>query len=160
MYSLLKKEISSFLSSFIGYITIIVFLLVNGLFLFVFPTQFNVFDLGYANIDGLFLMAPFVFLFLIPAITMRLFAEEKSVGTIETLLTKPLSDFEIVFAKYLAGVFLVFIALLPTLIYFATVYFLGLPIGNIDLGGMWGSYLGLLFLGSAFVAIGLFSSSV
>jgi len=160
MYSLLKKEINSFLSSFIGYVTIVIFLLINGLFLFVFPTGFNIFDLGYANIDGLFLMAPFVFLFLIPAITMRMYAEERSLGTIEMLYTKPLSDFEIVMAKYLAGVFLVVLSLLPTLLYFITVYFVGMPVGNIDIAGMSGSYLGLLFLGSAFVAIGLFSSSV
>ena len=160
MIALLKKEISSFLSSLIGYITIIVFLLINGLFLFVFPTNFNILDYGYSNMDGLFMMGPFVFLFLIPAITMRLFADEKNRGTIEFLLTNPLSDLEIVMAKYLAGFILVVFALLPTLIYYGTVYYMGMPVGNIDEGAMWGSYIGLLLLGSAFISIGMFTSSI
>jgi ABC-2 type transport system permease protein len=160
MLTLLKKEISGFLSSLIGYIVISVFLLINGLFLWLFPLQFNILDYGYASLEHLFLLAPIVFLFLIPAITMRMFAEEKRAGTIEMLMTKPLTDLQIIFAKYLAGVLLVVIALLPTLIYFFSVYQLGSPTGNIDLGGTWGSYLGLIFLGSAFVAIGLFCSSL
>ncbi len=160
MITLLKKEVSSFLSSLIGYIVITVFLLINGLFLWVFPSEFNILDFGYANIDGLFIIAPFVFWFLIPAITMRLFADEKRSGTIEILLTQPLSDLQIIMAKYLAGFALVVFSLLPTLVYFFSIYQLGLPTGNIDTGGMWGSYLGLLFLGGTFVAIGLFSSSL
>ncbi len=160
MLSLYKKEINSFLSSLIGYIVIIVFLLVIGLFLWVFPLDSNVFFFGYANIDGLFTIAPFVFLFLIPAITMRMFAEEKKTGTIEQLLTQPIGDFQIVFGKYLAGLSLVVIALLPTLVYFFSVYELGFTRGNIDQGGMWGSYIGLFFLGAAFIAIGLFASSI
>ncbi len=160
MITLFKKEISSFLSSLIGYIVITVFLLINGLFLWVFPSEFNILDYGYANIDGLFLIAPFVFLFLIPAITMRSFSDEKKSGTIEILLTKPLSDYQIIFAKFLAGFALVVFSLIPTLIYFISVYQLGFPKGNIDTGGMWGSYIGLLFLGGTFVAIGLFSSSI
>ena len=160
MFTLFKKEISSFLSSLIGYIVITVFLLINGLFLWVFPSEFNILYFGYANIDGLFLIAPFVFLFLIPAITMRLFADEKKSGTIEILLTKPLSDFQIIMAKYFAGLALVIFSLLPTLVYFFSVYQLGLPSGNIDSGGMWGSYIGLLFLGGTFLAIGLFASSI
>ena len=160
MITLFKKEISSFLSSLIGYIVITVFLLINGLFLWVFPSEFNILDFGYANIDGLFLIAPFVFLFLIPAITMRSFSDEKKSGTIEILLTKPLSDYQIIFAKFLAGFALVVFSLIPTLLYFVSVYYLGFPKGNIDTGGMWGSYIGLLFLGGTFVAIGLFSSSI
>jgi len=160
MYTLFKKELRVFLSSLIGYITIIVFLLINGLFLWVFPGDFNVLNFGYANIDGLFTVAPVVFLFLIPAITMRSFAEEKRVGTIEMLLTKPLTDFQIIFAKYLAGLVLVIFSLLPTLIYFLSVYQLGLPKGNLDMGGMWGSYIGLVMLGASFVAIGIFVSSI
>ncbi len=160
MWTLFKKEVSSFLSSLIGYIVIIVFLLINGLFLWVFQMDSNILIFGYANIDGLFTIAPFVFLFLIPAITMRMFAEEKKTGTIEQLFTQPLTDMQIILAKYLAGVILVIISLLPTLIYFFSVYQLGLPPGNIDQGGMWGSYIGLIFLGAAFVAIGLFSSSL
>jgi ABC-2 type transport system permease protein len=158
--TLLKKEISSFLSSLIGYIVITVFLLINGLFLWVFQGDFNILDFGYANLDGLFMIAPFVFLFLIPAITMRLFAEEKRTGTMELILTKPLTEFEIVMAKFLSGLILVIFSLLPTMVYFFSVYQLGLPKGNLDVGGMWGSYAGLLFLGASFVAIGMFASTL
>jgi ABC-2 type transport system permease protein len=158
--TLYLKEIRTFLSSLIGYIVIIVFLLINGLFLWVFQGEFNILDFGYANMDGLFMIAPFVFLFLIPAITMRSFSEEKRVGTIEMILTKPLTDFQIVAAKYLAGLTLVVFSLLPTLVYMFSVYQLGLPRGNMDMGGAWGSYIGLLFLGASFVAIGLFSSTL
>ena len=160
MFTLLKKEVNAFLNSLIGYIVPVEFLLVNGLIRWVFPLYFNVLEYGYANIDGLFLLAPFVFLFLIPAITMRSFADEKKSGTIELLLTRPITDFQIILAKYLAGVVLVVLALLPTLIYFYSVYQLGYPKGNIDMGGTWGSFIGLLFLGSSFVAIGLFASSL
>ena len=160
MLELLKKEIRGFLSSLIGYVVIIVFLLINGLFLWVFPLQFNVLDYSYASLENFFILSPILFLFLIPAITMRMFAEEKRSGTIEMLMTKPLTDLQIIFSKYLAGVLLVVIALLPTLIYFYSVYYLGLPKGNIDIGGTWGSYIGLIFLGSAFVAIGMFCSSI
>jgi ABC-2 type transport system permease protein len=160
MFSLLVKEINTFLSSLLGYIVITVFLLINGLFLWVFSSEFSILDFGYASIDGLFMLAPFVFLFLIPAITMRSFAEENRSGTIELLLTKPIPDIQIILAKYLAGVLLVLFSLLPTLIYYITVYELGFPIGNIDSGGAWGSYIGLLFLGAAFVSIGLFCSSI
>lgn len=160
MIALYKKEINSFFSSIIGYIVIIVFLVINSLFLWVFPSSYNVLTMGYASIDGLFNIAPYVFLFLIPAITMRFFAEERRSGTIELLLTKPISDMQIITAKFLAGFTLVIIALIPTLVYFYSVYQLGYPPGNIDTGGMWGSYIGLLFLSGAFVAIGLFASSI
>lgn len=160
MLTLLKKEISSFLGSLTGYIVITVFLLINGLFLWVFEGDFNILDFGFANLDGLFMIGPFVFLFLIPAITMRLFAEEKRTGTIEMILTKPLTELEIVMAKFLSGLVLVIFSLLPTLIYFFSVYQLGLPKGNLDVGGMWGSYIGLLFLGASFVAIGMFASTL
>ncbi len=160
MIALYKKEINNFFSSIIGYIVIIVFLVINSLFLWVFPSSYNVITMGYASIDGLFNIAPYVFLFLIPAITMRFFAEERRTGTIELLLTKPISDMQIIAAKFFAGFTLLIIALIPTLIYFYSVYQLGYPPGNIDTGGMWGSYLGLLFLGGAFVAIGLFASSI
>ncbi len=160
MFTLLKKEIRSFLSSLIGYITIVVFLLVMGLFLWVLQTDSNIIENGYSNIDGLFILAPWVFLFLIPAITMRSFADEKKAGTIELLLTRPLTDLQIITAKYLAGFILVLFSLLPTLIYYYSVHKLGNPVGNIDTGGMWGSYIGLLFLGGAFVSIGIFASAV
>lgn len=160
MLTLINKEIRSFLGSLIGYIVIVVFLTTIGLMLWVFPGATNVLDNGYANIDALFYIAPWVFMFLIPAITMRLFAEESRTGTIELLLTKPLTDFQIVFAKYIAGFTLVLFSLLPTLVYFYSVYNLGNPVGNIDFGGTVGSYFGLLFLGSVFVAIGVFASSI
>jgi ABC-2 type transport system permease protein len=160
MYALFKKEINGFLNSLIGYIVIIVFLVVIGLFLWVVPLQFNILDFGYASIDGLFILAPFVFLFLIPAITMRSFADERKSGTLELLMTQPLTDLQVILAKYFAGVVLVIFSLVPTMIYFISVYRLGLPVGNLDMGGMWGSYIGLLFLGSTFVAIGIFASSV
>lgn len=166
MFTLLKKEIRSFLSSLIGYIAICVFLLLISLFMWVINSDknsnfnANVLDSGYANIDSLFIIAPWVFLFLIPAITMRSFADEKKAGTIELLLTRPLTDLQIILAKYFAGFILVLFSLLPTLIYFYSVYKLGNPVGNIDTGGMWGSYIGLLFLGAAFVAIGIFASAI
>ncbi len=160
MFALFLKEISSFLSSLIGYLVIAVFLLINGLFLWVFPTDFNILNFGYASLDGLFIIAPFVFMFLVPAVTMRSFADEKKTGTIELLLTKPLSDWQIIAAKYLAGLALVLFSILPTLIYYVSVYRLGLPPGNLDSGGIWGAYIGLFFLGAAFVAIGIFSSSI
>lgn len=160
MYSLFKKEISSFVSSLMGITVIVVFLLITGLFLWVFQSDFNIMGYGYANLDSLFILAPFVFLFLIPAITMRGFAEENRTGTIEILMTKPLSDLQIVLAKYFAGVVLVLLSLLPTLVYYYSVYRLGLPTGNIDSGSVWGSYIGLFLLGAAFVAIGVFCSSL
>lgn len=160
MFTLFRKELSSFLFSLTGFIVLVVFLLVIGLYLWVFPVDLNILDYGYANINGLFIMAPWVFLFLIPAITMRSFAEEKRGGTIEMLLTKPLTDLQIITAKFLAGLSLVVVALIPTLVYYFSAYQLGLPKGNIDAGGMWGSYIGLLFLGGGFVAIGIFASSL
>jgi len=160
MLILLKKEISGFLSSLTGYIVIIIFLIITGLFLWVLPIDFNILDFGYASLDSLFMIAPFVFLFLIPAITMRLFSDEKKSGTIEILLTQPLSDIQIILAKYFAGLSLVIFSLLPTLIYFFSVYQLGSPPGNIDTGGTWGSFIGLFFLGASFVSVGLFSSSL
>ncbi len=160
MIALLKKEIFSFFNSLTVYIVVIVFLLANGLFLWVFPGDYNVLEFGYANLNGLFAIAPFVFLFLIPAVSMRLFSEENRSGTIEVLLTKPLSDIQIILAKYFAGFSLVILSLIPTLVYYYSVYQLGFPKGNLDVGAFWGSFLGLLFLGAAFTAIGLFASSL
>jgi len=160
MIALFLKEINGFLNSLIGYIVILVFLLVTGLFLWALPVEYNIIDFGFASIDGLFVMAPFVFLFLIPAITMRSFADEKKSGTLELLMTQPLTELQVILAKYFAGVVLVLFSLVPTLVYYFSVYRLGFPPGNIDSGGMWGSYIGLFFIGSAFVAIGIFASSV
>ncbi len=168
MFSLLKKEISTFFSSIIGYIVIIVFLLANGLIMWIFPGSMNILEGGYATIDTLFYIAPWVFLFLIPAVTMRLFAEEKRTGTIETLFTKPITNLQIIFAKYFAGLSLVIFSLLPTLIYYFTVYFWlgdniiidGKTQHIIDSGGTMGAYIGLFFLASIYVAIGIFASSI
>lgn len=160
MFALLKKEISGFLGSLIGYIVICVFLITMGLLLWVFPFNSNILNSGYAGIDPLFVLAPWVFLFLIPAITMRSFAEEKKTGTIELLLTRPLSDLEIILAKYFACIALVILALLPTLVYYISVSKLAYPPGNIDNGRTWGSYLGLIFLAAGFVSIGVFASSI
>ena len=160
MYALYKKELSSFFSSLIGYLTIVVFLILTGLMLWVFRSDFNILDYGFAGMDGLFQIAPFLYLFLIPAITMRSLAEEKKNGTMELLLTKPLTDMSIIWAKFLAGFVLVLISLLPTLVCYISVVTLGDPVGNIDMGSTWGSYLGLILLGSAFISIGLFSSSL
>lgn len=160
MYAIFIKEINTFLSSLIGYVVIAVFLLINGLFLWVFPLDFNILNFSYAGLDSLFVLAPFVFLFIIPAISMRLFSEEKRTGTIELLTTKPLTEIQIILGKYFATIILLIFILIPTLIYYYTVYSLGLPKGNIDTGGTWGSYIGLLFLGSAFVSIGIFISSI
>ena len=160
MYALFRKEISNFLSSLIGIMVVVVFLLITGLFLWVFKSDFNIMTYGYATLDSLFILAPWVFLFLVPAVTMRSFAEERRTGTIEMLLTKPLSDWQIVGAKYLAGVTLVILALIPTFIYYISVSQLAMPAGNIDHGGIWGSYIGLFFLSATFVSIGIFCSSV
>ncbi len=160
MYSLFKKEIKTFLGSLIGYLAVLVFLLVSGLFLWVFPGSYNIPDNGYATLDGLFTLAPWLYLFLVPAITMRFFADEKRSGTIEILLTRPVSDFQLVLAKFLAGLVLVVFSLLPTLLCFLSVYMLGNPVGSIDVGATWGSFFGLFFLAIIYVAIGVFASAL
>lgn len=159
MLNILKKEITSYLSSLVAYVTIGVFLLVLGLFLWVFPDS-SILNYGYAGLDSLFSTAPYLFMFLIPAITMRSLAEERKEGTFELLLTRPLTDWQIVLGKYFACLLLVFFALVPTLVYYYSVYVLGAPQGNIDTGGVIGSYIGLFLLGGGFCAIGLFASSI
>ena len=160
MLALFKKELSGYFSSAIGYIAILVFLIVMGLILWVFPDSFNVLDFGYANINGFFIRAPFIFLFLIPAITMRTFAEEKRTGTFETLSSKPLSSMQIVLAKYFSSCVVILLSLVPTLVFYYTVYYLGSTVGNIDSGAVFGSYAGLFLLGISFTAIGVFCSSL
>ena len=159
MLSILKKEITSYLSSLVAYVTIGVFLLVLGLFLWVFPES-SILNYGYAGLDSLFSTAPYLFMFLVPAITMRSLAEERKEGTFELLLTRPLTDWQIVLGKYFACLLLVFFALVPTLVYYYSVYVLGTPQGNIDTGGVIGSYIGLFLLGAVFCSIGLFASSI
>ncbi len=159
MLSILKKEIRSFLSSLIAYIVVAVFLLAIGLFMWIYKDT-NALDYGAASLDTLFMMAPWIFIFLVSAITMRSFAEEQRAGTIELLTTHPVSDWQIILGKFWAGLGLVLFALLPTLLYYYTIHKLGSPVGNIDTGAMWGSYIGLLFLGGCYVSVGLFASSL
>ena len=158
MLAILKKELNSFLNSFVAYIVIGVFLVIFGLFTWFFDS--NVLDYGYADLNNFFQLSPFIFIFLIPAITMRSLSEEYKSGTIELLFTKPLSEWQIVIGKFLASFLLILIALLPTLLYYYSVYQLGSPKGNIDSAAVIGSYLGLLLLGATFASIGLWSSSM
>lgn len=159
MLSIFYKEINSFFSSLIGYIVIGVFLIFMGLMLWVFP-DYSLLKYSVASLDALFEIAPLVFMFLIPAITMRSFSEEKQTGTIELLVTRPLKDWEIVVGKFLACWLLVIFALLPTILYYYTMHELGSPKGNLDAGAIAGSYIGLALLGGTFVAIGLLASSI
>jgi ABC-2 type transport system permease protein len=160
MFSIFKKEINGFFSSLTGYMVIIVFLLINSLFMWVFPGEWNVLDSGYAGIDTLFIISPWVFLFLVPAVTMKMIAEEKRLGTIELIYSRPLTERGVVAGKYLASVMLVLLALLPGIIYYISVYYLGEVQGNLDKGGTWGSFIGLFFLASVYVSAGIFASSL
>ncbi len=159
MVQIFKKEINSFLNSIIAYIVISVFLTAIGLFMWVFPDT-SVLSYGFADMDTLFSFGPYVLMFLVPAITMRMLAEEKKSGTMELLLTKPLTDYQIILGKFLAGFALVFFSVAPTIIYYFSIYSLGNPPGNIDTAGIIGSYIGLLLLGMVFTSIGLFASSL
>ncbi len=160
MRFLLKKEIQGFFSSLTGYLVIVVFLAVTGLCLWVLPGVLNIPESGYAALDSLFYIAPWIFLFLLPAITMRSFSEEIKTGTIELLLTKPISEMQIVVAKFLASVLLALIALLPCIVYVISVWQLGNPPGNLDTGATYGAMIGLLLLGAVYAAIGTFTSSL
>ncbi|WP_445957601.1 gliding motility-associated ABC transporter permease subunit GldF [Yeosuana sp.] len=160
MIAILKKEINAFFSSPIGYLVIAIFLLLNGLFLWVFKSDFNILDNGFADLSSFFLIAPWILMFLIPAVTMRSFSDEKKQGTLELLLTKPISHLQIVLGKYFGALILILMALLPTLLYVYTVYQLGNPVGNLDVGSTMGSYFGLLFLIASYTAIGIFASTV
>lgn len=160
MWILFKKEISGFFSSLTGYVVIFVFLAASSSFLWLFKNPLNVMDNGYASIDSLFALAPWLFLFLVPAITMRMIAEERRSGTLDLLHTRPVTELHIIGAKFLASWALVMLSLIPTLIYFWSVSRMGSPPGNIDAGGTWGSYIGLLFLGGIYASIGIFASSL
>ena len=159
MWSVFRKELNAFFSSAVGYLAIGVFLVVLGLLLFVFPDT-SLLNYPFASLDQLFDVAPWVFLILIPAVTMRTLAEERQRRTLELLLTHPLTPAQIVVGKYLACVTIAVLALLPTLLYYYTVYELGSPRGNLDAGAIAGSYVGLALLASVFAAIGLFASSL
>jgi ABC-2 type transport system permease protein len=139
---------------------IAIFLIINGLFLFVFTGEYNILDNGIANLSAFYLLTPWVFMFLIPAVTMKSFSEEMKQGTLELLLTKPINPIKIVIGKFLGAFVLVIFALLPTLLYVLTIHQLSKPVGNIDIGSIIGSYLGLLFLVMSFTSIGIFTSSL
>lgn len=158
MKAILKKELNAFFSTPVGYMVIGAFLLLNGLFLWVFDGEFNILNTGFADLNGFFFLAPWIFIFLIPAITMRMFSDEYNVGTIEILKTKPLNNWNIILGKYIAALLLIILGILPTAIYVYSIGQLGNPAYNFDLGSLIGSYIGLLFLASTYTAIGLFSS--
>lgn len=160
MKALLLREIKSFFGSPIGYLVIAIFLLLNGLFLWFFEGEFNILNSGFADLGPFFKLAPWILIFLIPAVTMRSFSDEKKQGTIELLFTKPLSNWDIVKGKFLGAFVLIVLAIVPTLIYVVTISHFGNPQGNIDMGSTLGSYFGLLFLIAAYTAIGIFSSTL
>ncbi|RKS98370.1 gliding motility-associated ABC transporter permease subunit GldF [Flavobacterium sp. 123] len=160
MKSIVLREIKSFFGSPIGYLVIAIFLIINGLFLWVFEGDYNISNSGFADLTPFFTLAPWIFIFLIPAVTMRSFSDEKKQGTLELLLTKPLSIWQIVNGKFLGAVVLIIMAVIPTFIYVAVISNLGMPEGNIDMGSTIGSYFGLLFLISAYCAIGVFTSTL
>lgn len=159
MYAVFKRELFSFLSSMVAYITIGIFLLISGLLLWFFPDT-SILDYGYAEMSGFFSLVPYLFMFLIPAITMRSFAEERREGTYELLITRPVLLWQIIMAKFMACLVLVFFALTPTLVYYYSISKLGFPEGNIDSGAVTGSYIGLFFLGAIFTSIGIFASAL
>jgi ABC-2 type transport system permease protein len=159
MWAVFSREWNGFLNSLVAYIALLVFLLMTGLFLWVFP-DYSILEFGYAQLDSLFVVGPWVLMFLVPAVTMRFFSEEKRSGTGELLWTRPVSDTSIVVGKFLAGWALVVCSVLPTLCYVAVLYFLAEPVGNIDLGGIAGSYLGLILLGGVFTGIGTWASAM
>ncbi len=160
MLTIYIREIRGFFSSLTGLLVMVVFILLTSLFMWVFGGQMNVLENGYSSMDTLFSLAPWVFLFLVPAICMRMFAEEKRSGTLELLYTRPVREVEIVAAKFAAAWTLVVLSLIPTLIFYTSVYLLGSPPGNLDIGGTWGSYIGIVFLGGIYASIGVFSSSL
>ena len=160
MKSIVLREIKSFFGSPIGYLVIAIFLIINGLFLWVFEGEYNILNTGFADLTPFFTLAPWILIFLIPAVTMRSFSDEKKQGTLELLLTKPLSIWQIVNGKFLASLLLIVMAIIPTFIYVAIISSLGMPEGNIDMGSTIGSYFGLLFLIASYSAIGIFTSTL
>ncbi len=160
MFAILKKELNLFFATPIGYLVIGVFLLITGLFLWVFEGEFNVLNAGFADLNNFFYIAPWFFIFLIPAITMRTFSDEIRLGTIEILKTKPISSWDIVLGKFFGSLLLIVFALLPTLTYVYTIQKLSVSPGLLDMGTITGSYFGLLFLAGSFTAMGLFTSTL
>ncbi|GGD40762.1 gliding motility-associated ABC transporter permease subunit GldF [Muriicola marianensis] len=160
MLSILKREITSFFASATGPLALVLFLLINGLVLWVFQGSFNVFDYGFSDLSAFFMVAPFVFLILIPALTMKSFSEERKLGTLELLLMKPLPAWKLVLGKLLGVITLGIIALIPTLVYVWCISALGTEAGNFDLGLVFGAYSGMILLLLAYTSIGVFSSSL
>tara|TARA_R110002012_G_scaffold237075_4_gene410828 strand:- start:428 stop:1153 length:726 start_codon:yes stop_codon:yes gene_type:complete len=160
MKAIYLKELRSYFSSITGYLVIAIFLLVTSLFLFVFDGEFNILNYGFADLSPFFLLIPWLFIFLIPAVTMRSFTIERNLGTLEMIFTRPISFRSIIAGKYLAGVTLIIIALLPTLLYVFTIAQLGETVNNLDLGSTIGSYAGVMLLVLCYVAIGIFCSSI
>lgn len=160
MFAIFRKEISGFFSTLTGYVVIIVFLLINSLFMWILPGEWNITESGYASLDTLFILSPWIFLFLVPAITMRMVAEEKRLGTMDLIFTRPVSDRSVIYGKFLASVMLVLLSLVPGLVYYFTVYFYGETPGNLDSGGTFGAFTGLFFLAAIYASAGIFSSSL
>ncbi len=157
MLSICKKDVLQFFSSLTGYIAVILFLLIMGIFLFVLKDS-SILDYGYATLDRFFDLAPWILLFLVPAITMRSLSEEIRTGTIELLKTLPVTSWQVVMGKYLSVLIVLLVVLVPTFVYIYTIKELSTA-GNIDGGGIAGSYFGLLMLGAVFAAISLCCSS-
>ena len=160
MISILKKEFNSFFSSPIAYLVIGVFLLLNGLFLWIFDDDFNILNAGFADLNSFFYLSPWILLFLIPAITMKMFADEFQTGTIELLQTQPITNWQIVLGKFLASLLLIIVAIIPTFVYIYSISDLGNPVGNLDMGSTIGSYLGLLMLSASYASVGLYTSTL
>ncbi len=160
MFAIFKREVQSFFTAPIGYLIVGLFLLLNGLFLWVFRGEFNIFDYGFADLSNFFLLAPWIFVFLVPAITMKSFSEERKLGTLELLLIKPIALWKLVLGKFFGSFVLCLIAVLPTIVYVFSISDLGIVPGNYDLGVVIGSYFGLFFLLSAYISIGLFASTL
>jgi ABC-2 type transport system permease protein len=160
MFAIFTKEINGFFTSLTGYMVIIFFLLFNSLFMWVFPGEWNIFDNGYAGLDTLFFLSPWVFLFLVSAVTMRMIAEERRLGTIELIYSRPISEREIIWGKFMASVALVMLSIIPCLIFYFSVYHLGETPGNLDKGGTWGAFIGLFFLAAVYASAGIFASAL
>ncbi|MGM0635954.1 MAG: gliding motility-associated ABC transporter permease subunit GldF [Bacteroidota bacterium] len=160
MFAIFKKEINSFFNSIIGYLVVSVFLLISGLFLWSFTGSFNIFDIGYANLTPFFELAAWILIFLVPAIAMKSFSEEKKQGTLELIYTKPITGIQLILGKFFGNLALVVIAILPSLIYIVCINYLVVETNSIDYAAIGGSYIGLILLSACYTAISLFSSSI
>lgn len=160
MLALFKKEIRYFFTSSVGYIVIGIFILCNNLFLWVLQGKYNIFETGFADLQPFFLLSAWIFVFLIPAITMRTISEEKRSGMLQLLFTRPISQWQIAFAKFLAVLSFCFVILLFSLLYVYMVWQLGTPVGNLDIASTIGSYIALFLLASAFISVGVWASSI